>query len=84
MKFKKTDLLNEVFEEVYDNIIDHSRWSIGYEKVFKHEGKFYITYYSRGATEYQDESPYEYDGDEIECAEVVPVEKVVTVYEVKK
>lgn len=84
MKFKKTDLLNEVFEEVYNNIIDHSRWSIGYEKVFKYEGKFYITYYSRGATEYQDEAPYEYDGEEIECVEVVPVEKVVTVYEVKK
>ena len=81
MKFSKEFLRNLDDEIISDQIIENTRWSILHERIFKHDGKFYQTIYSVGATEIQDESPYEYDGDEIECTEVRPVEKVVTVYE---
>jgi len=81
MLFSKESLLDEEHETVVEEIVDHSRWSIHHRRVFKHDGKFYETYYSHGATEYQDESPYEYEGDMIECKEVFPVQKMVTVYE---
>lgn len=35
----------------------------------KNNGKFYQTTYSEGATEMQDERPWEYE-DEVECEEV--------------
>ena len=54
---------------IEDNIIDTTRWSIVHEIVFEDYGKFYMTTYSEGATECQDERPWEYD-DEIECTEV--------------
>ena len=54
---------------IVDVIIDTGRWSIFHEIVFADNGKFYKTTYSEGATEYQDESPWEYD-DEVECIEV--------------
>lgn len=85
MLFEKQFLLDSLDagdeSTVYDKIIDTSRWSNQYERVFKHEGKFYRTYYQVGATEQQDERPYENDPDMIECGEVKPVEKVVIVYE---
>lgn len=64
------------FELVQEELIDTSRWSHIYDRVYKdlNTGKFYSTTYSTGATERQDERPYEYDGDEIEFTEVVPVE----------
>lgn len=68
-------------DTVDHQIVGHSRWSITYREVFKFEDKFYETGWMEGATEMQDERPYEYDGDEIECDEVYPMEKVVTVYE---
>lgn len=76
-----------VLESVQKEIVDTSRWSIMYEQVFSvtQDGvtKFYSTGWSEGATENQDESPYEYEDDEIECTEVVPVEKTITVYVAK-
>jgi hypothetical protein len=81
MKFNKNDLKWETHETVSDKIIRQGRWSVQYERVFKHEGKFYLTTYSVGATESQDERPYDYEPDEIECKEVFPVEKTVIVYE---
>lgn len=81
--FKKDDLLDEVHETVYDKIVGSSRWSLKYERVFTHDGRFYMTTYSVGATEHQDEQAYEYEPDEIECPEVFPVEHTVTVYEEK-
>lgn len=78
MVFKKEELQKMVYgeserlEKVEEKISDTSRWSIHYEVVFKDNqtDKHYSSYYSEGATEYQDESPYEYDSDEIECQEV--------------
>lgn len=54
---------------IVDNIIDTTRWSIIHEIVFEDNGKFYRTTYSEGATECQDERPWEYE-DEVECEEV--------------
>jgi len=89
MKFKKQDLQElayedhdeEIYEVILNEIIGTSRWSINHKMIFKFEGKFYHTSYSQGATESQEESPYEYEEDLIECVEVKPVEKVITVYE---
>jgi hypothetical protein len=79
MKFKKEFLIDELdlpYSAIEDKVIDNSRWSIHHEIVFEHEGKFYRTYYSVGATECQDEEPWEYD-DEVDCTEVV--QKEITV-----
>lgn len=54
---------------IEDDIIDTTRWSIVHEIVFEDKGKFYMTTYSEGATEYQDERPWEYE-DEVKCTEV--------------
>lgn len=72
IKLHKDYLINELdlpYSAVLNNITDTSRWSIHHEIVFAHDGKFYQTYYSEGATEQQDESPWEYD-NEVECHEV--------------
>ena len=70
------------YELIYDKIEDTSRWSIIHEMVFKDkvENKFYSVSYSEGATECQDESPFEYEPADVECDEVVPKEVVVTKY----
>jgi hypothetical protein len=80
MKFTKEFLQEMEGETVEDRIIGVGRWSIHHARVFKHEGKFYATNYSVGATENQEEAPYEYSPDEIECEEVFPYERTVTVY----
>ncbi len=86
MLFKKNDLQELVcwgdvdLELISDEIIDTDRWSVKHEVVFEHEGKFYKTTYSVGATEYQDEQPFEHEPDEIEVKEVFPVSKTITVY----
>lgn len=72
MVFSKDYLRDELdlpSSALVDDIIDNSRWSIHHKIVFEDKGKFYQTYYSEGATEMQDESPWEYD-DDVECTEV--------------
>ncbi|MGV6935908.1 hypothetical protein ACWA2B_10375 [Paenibacillus sp. CMM36] len=72
MKFKKNYLINELNlpdTALVDEIIDTSRWSIHHSIIFEHQGKFYQTHYSEGATEMQDESPWEYEED-VDCDEV--------------
>jgi hypothetical protein len=91
MKFKK-ELLQELayecyvdgFEVIEQKMTGHTRWSLKYSMIFKFEDKLYKTSYSTGATEYQDEEPYEYEDDVIECPEVFPVEKTIIVYEAKR
>jgi hypothetical protein len=84
MKFTKKFLKWEEWDEtVYDKIVGHSRWSVHHEVVFRHDNKFYMTTYSIGATESQDESPYDYSPDEIECPEVFPVEIITIEYREK-
>lgn len=74
-------LANEDFDAtkykiIQNEICDTSRWSIHYDMIFQEldTDTYYSTSYSVGATESQDESPYEYDGDIIEVGVVVPVE----------
>ena len=81
MKFKKTDLQDEIGRTVHLAIVDHRRWAVVYERIFEHEGRFFKTRYNVGATESQDEQHYQYEPDEIECVEVFPVERTITVYE---
>ncbi len=58
-----------------------SRWSIHYTQIFSApDGNLYKTGFSRGATEMQDESPYEYAGDMIECEQVFAHVVPKTVY----
>lgn len=63
------DLLEDETDVILDTIVDTSRWSIIHELIFRHEGKLYRTDYRVGATEQQDESPWEYE-KEVECIEV--------------
>lgn len=51
-------------------LVDHSRWSVVYAEVHEHlpTGRCYKFVFGRGATEMQDESPFEYE------KEVVPTE----------
>ena len=72
-----TEDLDLPYNALEDNIIDNSRWSIQHEIIFQvNDGKFYKTYYSVGATECQDESPWEYE-DNITCYEVKKQEVIV-------
>ena len=90
-EFAKQDLIDclddvsDVLEEVEVEMVDTRRWSIDYLLTFKDisTGLFYQTMYSSGATECQDESPFEYDPEIIKCQQVEQVEKVVKVWEVK-
>ena len=72
---------HEDFELVTSEIVDNTRWSIVYEDVYQRlsDKKFFKTTYRKGATEMQDERPYEYV--EALFYEVFPVEKTVLVYE---
>lgn len=65
-----------------ETITDHSRWSYTKERVFQHvpSGKFYLFMWSVGATESQDEGPFEYQ-DTYEPVEVEAKQKTITVFE---
>ena len=69
------------FEVVKDKIIENSRWSIRHLLIVKRtsDGKFFQDGYSVGATEMQEERPWEYDKPNF--LEVFPVEKTIIVYE---
>jgi hypothetical protein len=88
--FDKEDLISLVdgddvqgLQVMENTITGTGRWSIHHRLVFKEldTGKFWAVGYSRGATEQQDESPFENGGARVTCREVLPVEKMVTVYE---
>lgn len=86
--FKAADLRDllgensEALEKVEDRITGTGRWSVHHALVFRETatGNLYTTAYSVGATEQQDEGPFEYT-DTVTCDEVRPVEKMVVVYE---
>lgn len=79
MEFSKeylTDVLDLPDAALEDDIIDTSRWSQIHGIIFKYDDKHYRTSYSIGATEMQDEKPWEFD-DFIECEQVELLEKLV-------
>jgi len=57
-----------------------SRWTETREVIFKFNNTFYGFGYDCGLTESQFQPPFEYDGDEIECYEVIPVPVTEIVY----
>ena len=69
------------FDIISEEIVDQDRWTVTYKLIIRRisDGKFFRDYFRRGATEYQDESPWEYDKPNFK--EVFPVEKTITVYE---
>lgn len=69
------------FVIIEDRIVGTRRWSVVYEIVVqrKTDGKYFKDGYRRGATESQDESPYEYS--EPNFTEVFPVTKTYIAYE---
>ncbi len=71
---------NPEFELILDEIVDHSRWSVIHYVVVKrvNDGKYFSSGYSLGATESQDERPYEYS-DRV-FNQVFPKEKIVIEY----
>lgn len=82
VKFTREEMLDILDDEesiVSDEITDKLRWVIVHTLIFKRDGKLYKTYYNVGATENQDEGPWEYD-DQVECVEVEAFQKTVTAY----
>lgn len=71
----------EEFEVIENKITGVTRWSVLYRIVIRRlsDGKFFADTYSRAATEYQDEKPYEYYTPTF--TEVFEVKKTVIVYE---
>jgi hypothetical protein len=83
-RFEALDILNEVsndYEIVSNTIDDRDRWTVTYCLIIKRlsDGKFFRDYYRTGATESQDEGPWEYEIPSF--VEVRPVAKTITVYE---
>jgi len=72
-------ILDSGADVVRDQIVSHGRWTVGHELIFRRDGKLYRTHYQRGATESQDEGPWEYTNPVI-CTEVIAVEKTVVDY----
>lgn len=65
---------------VKNKIVNMFWWSINRRFVFEKDGILYQAGYSVGATEPRNESPFEYDGNEIDCQEVEPVETTIIEY----
>lgn len=87
MKFDKQTLIELAYEDhdeaykiIETKMTGQRRWVTEYTQVFKYGDKYYVTYFDKGSTENCDTCPYEYEDDEIECEEVVPVEKTIIVY----
>ena len=91
MKFIKEVLIDLAFLDkgdedqgytiIENKLVNYSRWSKKFRLVFRYDNKFYEKFYTTGATEYQEEYPFENDPFEIECKEVFPKEKLVIYYE---
>ena len=66
VKFKREFLMDELdlpYSALENNITSTGRWTVHHKIIFEYGGKFYSAYYSEGATEQQDESPWEYQSE---------------------
>lgn len=72
-------LCGDIGEIVSDEVVGKRRWSVDHRLIFALDGKLYSASYSVGATEQQDECPWEHV-DHVECTEVERYEKVVQAY----
>ena len=68
------------YRTIRNTQVDHTRWSVVHELVIQSiaDGRFWMDSYSVGATESQDESPWEHNAPDF--TEVFPVEQVSIVY----
>jgi hypothetical protein len=92
LKITRAEAIDAVFEclpadrlqFVSDDIVENSRWSILHDVVIRDSvnGKFYRDTYSVGATENQDESPWEHDDPDF--TRVYPHEITTTVYKAEE
>jgi hypothetical protein len=71
---------DEGVEVISDEIIDKTRWSIVHELTVRIKGTIYQTSYMRGATEYQEEAPWDCE-KEVTFVEMKEVEKLVKLLE---
>lgn len=69
------------FVEIQNEIVEHGRWNVVHEIVIqrKFDGRYFMDRYDVGATESQDEEPYEYFDPNFR--EVFPVTKTYIEYE---
>lgn len=74
----------EGYKEIQNNIVEKTRWSIIHEIVVQRlsDGKYFMDNYSVGATEQQDEGPYEYSKPDF--VEVKPIEVKRIEYKIVK
>lgn len=72
---------DENYEEIETSVTGTSRWLVHYKGIFKdiRDGTFWKTEWSEGATEYQPERPFQYDGT-AEFYQVEPKEVTVVQY----
>jgi hypothetical protein len=80
MLFTREQLLDALEDAVENTIVGHSRWSVQHRAIVNIDGKFYEAEYQVGATESQDESPWQYEKT-VECPEVQQVTKTIQVWE---
>ena len=57
---------------VRDTIVEHNRWTVRHELIFKEGDKIFRAHYHVGATEYQEEHPWEHE-DPVKVVEVKAV-----------
>lgn len=95
MKFPKSILVgltgykgdhSDEYSLVTDEHVNITRWSEIRRMVFSYKNaygvtKHYSTEYTVGLTENQDERPFQYDEQWVECDEVKQVEKIITLWE---
>jgi len=67
------------FKMIESNVTDTTRWSVYYEGICQHieTGKYYFIDWSQGATEMQDESPFEYHVGPVKLQEAIQKEVIV-------
>lgn len=69
------------YKVIETTITGTGRWSIYKETIIQRisDGKYFRTHYSEGATEAQDEQPYDWGTPEF--TEVKPITRTITIYE---
>lgn len=86
--FNKSDLIDVIYDNsdilslVEITYAGRSRWSSVHDMVFQENntGKYFKTQYRKALTEYQDQQPFDGNGDTMECIEVQPVETLIWKY----
>lgn len=76
---------SEKVQRISETIIDHGRWTVTYELIFRikaeqPEDEAWRVYYNIGATEHQDEVAWEYQTT-VEATKVKKTQKLVDVWE---